>query len=283
MRRFLELTIIFIAVLSFDQVSKVGASMVNGVVFGPIEFGYLINKGLSFSLISGLSAYLRVVAVSTAFGLLLIVASFLLYLAPKKLKTFKLGIVVWAAGITGNVIDRIIYGGVIDFISIRNNWFFNFADIAQLFGFAFVIFSIFKYEKTLWFPSSLRSLLSVKSIDQWVLITKIFISTILVGATLGIFSITYIYHGLRVFSRDELIAYCVLFFLLVFLLAFLLTFFTFVFSQRVTGPILAFERYVGELTKGHNKEFKLRDGDHHQSLIDIANRLREHLYENEKT
>ena len=262
-----------------DQISKFSSGMINGISIGPIEFGYLLNKGLSFSLFSNLTSYLRIVAVSTVFGLLLIVSTFILYIAPKKLRIFKLGIVIWLAGITGNVFDRIIYGGVIDFISIWKNWYFNLADIAQLVGFTLVIFSIFKYDSALWFPSSLRSRLTVRSNDQWVLILKVFLSTVFTGATLGLFSITYIYHGVKTFSSDELIAYSLLFFILVFILAFLLTFFTLVFSQRVTGPILAFERYVGDLTNGQNKEFKLRGGDHHQALIDIANKLRDHLYE----
>ena len=282
MRRLLALILIFISIIAFDQVSKLGSDFVSGLTFGPITFGYLLNKGISFSLISNLSPYLRIVAVATMFGLLMIVASFILYIAPRQLKVFKLGIVVWIAGITGNVIDRIIYGGVIDFISIWKNWYFNFADITQLIGFGLVIFSLFKYDSTLWFPSSLRSRFTVKSGDQWILILKIFVSTIFAGMTLGVFSITYIYHGVKAFGRDELIAYSLLFFVLVFILALLLTFFTLVFSQRVTGPILAFERYVEELTKGQNKKFKLRDADHHQALIDIANKLREHIYENDK-
>ena len=271
--------LIFFSIIFFDQVSKLYLTPDIGVSFGQLSFGKILNHGVSFSILSEVSPYLRIVAVSTAYGILMLLACAILYFVPAGLSTFKKAIVIWVGGITGNVIDRVAYGGVIDFISIWNNWFFNLADMAQLLGFILVIYSIFKYDKELWFPNSLRARFVIKTRDQSALIIKVFISTLAVGVTLGLFCATYFYHGLRAVSAREIFIFAVLLMLLIFLLASFLAVLSLIFSQRVVGPIIAFERYVEDLTNGNNREFRLRDGDHHKALINIANKLREHLYE----
>ncbi|WP_200762932.1 signal peptidase II [Nitrosophilus alvini] len=91
-----------------------------------ITLGYTLNKGVAFSMLSFLEGYLKWIL------LLLIVAAFG-YINLKRyiLKyPFVLGILFGAA--VGNLYDRFIHGGVVDYV-YWHCWFdfavFNFADV----------------------------------------------------------------------------------------------------------------------------------------------------------
>ena len=101
------------------------------------------NTGAAFSIFSGSRYLLILIAITALIALVLYVRS---------LEVIgDLDIFIYAllfGGIIGNLIDRIIYGYVIDYISISfgNYYFpiFNFADVCIVLSIVFIIFKIIK-------------------------------------------------------------------------------------------------------------------------------------------
>lgn len=148
---------IFVFVLLFDLLSKhfiaqalpqVGDSM--NVIPGFINFVYVQNTGAAWGMLAGRPVFLIIVSI-------LILAVYLGFygLRLKKLKnnvsiTLAVSVGLIAGGCIGNLIDRIVFGYVRDFINFQFMDFpvFNIADIALTVGIIImVIYFIFIYSK----------------------------------------------------------------------------------------------------------------------------------------
>ncbi|QBX38571.1 signal peptidase II [Brevundimonas sp. S30B] len=130
-----------LVVIVIDQITK--AWILNGLdlmevgrveVWPPIfNFSFVLNDGVSFGLFGGgaarwaLSVFSIVVALALAWWATR---------ADRKLLTFAIGLVM--GGAIGNVIDRIRFGGVVDFLDFSGTglfpWIFNVADSAITIG-----------------------------------------------------------------------------------------------------------------------------------------------------
>jgi len=125
---------IIIAAFSADQLSKIAADMYVADSHGLAIFDWfnlikVWNTGVSFSMFNdygNIGKYLLII-------LALIVCAFLLYLMLKeknKLKITALGLII--GGALGNVIDRIRFGAVFDFLDFHYQTYhwpaFNLAD-----------------------------------------------------------------------------------------------------------------------------------------------------------
>jgi len=109
-----------------------------------ITFGYTLNKGIAFSMLSFLYGYLKWILlflIITAFG----------YINIKKY-IFKhplvLGILFGAA--VGNLYDRFIYGGVVDYVYWHCGFdfaVFNFADVMIDLSIAWLLYLHFIQKK----------------------------------------------------------------------------------------------------------------------------------------
>ncbi|MEM1236257.1 MAG: signal peptidase II [Pseudomonadota bacterium] len=94
------------------------------------------NYGVNFGLFSGDGAYTRWILIAVAF----VVCAIVLWWMRKGQTTFAYvlaGLLI--GGAAGNVIDRVIYGAVADFLNIsccgiRNPYAFNVADISIFIG-----------------------------------------------------------------------------------------------------------------------------------------------------
>lgn len=129
---FQAVSLLVIAVLTaIDQLTKYAAVMtvkVNGpkeFLFGLFQFRYVENTGAAFSSFSDNTQLLTVATV-------IILAVCLLLLMSRRFKPLFINIclLLVVAGGLGNVIDRILYGFVVDFIEPLFIDFavFNFAD-----------------------------------------------------------------------------------------------------------------------------------------------------------
>lgn len=105
--------------------------------FGPfgLDLTMVWNRGVTFGLFSGGGAWNHLILA----GLALVVAGFLLrWLARSdtRLVTYALGAVI--GGAIGNVIDRVRFGAVVDFVDVHAwgwHWYvFNVADAAIVCG-----------------------------------------------------------------------------------------------------------------------------------------------------
>jgi signal peptidase II len=75
------------------------------------------NRGAAFGLWSGLESGWREVVLATTILLALCVVGFLLTRPYYQARTAQIALAAILGGAVGNVIDRFIYGAVIDFIS----------------------------------------------------------------------------------------------------------------------------------------------------------------------
>lgn len=113
-------SVIFVAALLLDLVTKQFFMAFEGADYGWISFHLVKNTGASFGMLK-------------SFNLLFIFLSFIAlgavaYYYSKVERLPRILLALIAAGIAGNLINRITYGYVIDFIDLK--WFpvFNVAD-----------------------------------------------------------------------------------------------------------------------------------------------------------
>lgn len=123
-----------IVILCIDQIAKHTVSAVLGVgeswpAYGHLRLSHVTNSGNTLDLFSGHSVAL--IAVS-AVGVALLFA--LYWPRPKTGVIAQLAFGLMLAGVTGNLVDRVILGHVTDFIDVMRWFVFNVADVAILFG-----------------------------------------------------------------------------------------------------------------------------------------------------
>ena len=135
-------------IIAFDQLTKwlvvqqMNLKELKAIDFIPfLNFRMAWNDGVNFGLLSADSETGRwlLITVTGAISCVLIAASLW---SRRPLSAIGLGIA--AGGAIGNLIDRIAYGAVADFINmsglgIRNPWSFNVADIAIFIGFGLLL------------------------------------------------------------------------------------------------------------------------------------------------
>jgi signal peptidase II len=144
--------IVFVLSLALDQGSKIWARQalrpiypaVKTVVPGFFEMRYSENPGSAFGLFRGMPGA-RYLLFVVGIGALIIVATYLRKAAPGARRLgAELGML--AGGALGNVIDRIFYGRVTDFIVWRvgaHEWpTFNIADAALVVGVIGLLFDM---------------------------------------------------------------------------------------------------------------------------------------------
>lgn len=134
---FFECLAAFILLIVIDQSTKIFTAkiMLNNMfenieIFPFLNIVFVRNTGISFGLFSdgGLLGRYFFTSFAIVLGSILLIISFL-----TKEKLMKLSLLMISSGAIGNAIDRIYFGGVIDFIDFFIYTFhwpaFNFADI----------------------------------------------------------------------------------------------------------------------------------------------------------
>lgn len=106
-----------------------------------LHFTYVENRGAAFGILKDQKLFF---IIST-----IIIIALILYYLYKNKNTYKLmgvGLSLIVGGAIGNLVDRIRFGFVIDFIDFRVWPVFNIADSAIVIGQILVIFIIIKYD-----------------------------------------------------------------------------------------------------------------------------------------
>lgn len=145
--------LISLAVILLDQISKIfildvmnPPQTIEVLPFANIVLAY--NKGVSFSMMSNGSVYGPYILAIVA---LLICAGLVLWMMKEKDKWTRVGIALIIGGAVGNVIDRFLYGAVVDFVDLHAfgyHWpAFNVADSAICIGAFLILLRAFKLSK----------------------------------------------------------------------------------------------------------------------------------------
>ncbi len=128
-----------ITAILIDQISKYLVVHVMRVAEGNIEvlppllvFKYGENRGINFGLFQGNSDAARWVLIGISVAVCIAVAIWLWRSAPTKVMLLSGGLLI--GGALGNVVDRVLYGYVLDFLNmsccgINNPFVFNLADV----------------------------------------------------------------------------------------------------------------------------------------------------------
>ena len=139
---------LFLFVITLDQITKVFA--LNNLSYGeelPVTSNFnlflIFNAGAAFSMISDGFIWQRIILIF--FPILVVLFFFYTtFISVQKQTYFKLGICLIAGGAFGNLIDRILYGYVIDFIDLyvsNYHWpTFNVADSSITIGAGIIIY-----------------------------------------------------------------------------------------------------------------------------------------------
>ncbi len=141
--------LIIVAGVILDQLSKAlvlrTLSDVNTLPIIPnvFHFTYVENTGAAFSMFSGIQWLILILTL--AFTVFL---CYLLYIFPKsrRYRMINVALSLIISGAIVNILDRLHYGHVIDFIDVRliNFAIFNFADVLVVTGTVLLIFCLYK-------------------------------------------------------------------------------------------------------------------------------------------
>ena len=141
--------LIILAVIIFDRISKVYISgnmelnSSNPVIDGIFHITYIQNTGAAFSMLEGHRLFLIALTALLILGLLV----FLVIKGNKEHWSLKLALSLIISGGIGNLIDRVMYGYVVDFMDFRVWPIFNIADVSVCVGCGFLIIYIIFFDK----------------------------------------------------------------------------------------------------------------------------------------
>lgn len=150
--------IIALVVLVIDQVTKISfekwlVTEFNSVpVIDPVlNWTLAYNRGAAFSFLANQGGWQKWFFAILGLMVSLFILSYLRKI-PKNAKVLSFGLALVLGGAIGNVIDRILYGHVIDFIHVHyaDVWhypIFNIADIGICVGMALVVVDMLFLEK----------------------------------------------------------------------------------------------------------------------------------------
>ena len=110
-----------------------------------LVFRYLENTGAAFSLFNNSSAFMVIISVLTFGVLAFFVYAYIKLLKLDQFKAERIAIVFLFGGAAGNLIDRVLYQFVVDFIYVKIIDFptFNVADIYITCTVIYIIFRVF--------------------------------------------------------------------------------------------------------------------------------------------
>jgi signal peptidase II len=131
--------ILFLLFIIIDRITKVWALTLSAnktIDLGIVEFVYMTNTGAGFSILQNQNILLSWIAV-IALGVIIFYYSHF----PK------LGFLMIISGIIGNLIDRLFYGHVIDFINFKFWPVFNVADSLVFLGVIYTVIVWIKEDK----------------------------------------------------------------------------------------------------------------------------------------
>ena len=244
-----------------------------------------INKGFIFGTLQDLPASLTLVTLSSMGGLLFFIYMFLIIMLSPQLNVLKAGLGLLVGGILGNVIDRAIHGGTMDFIPLNLPYMgpivFNPADAFQWIGAVIIAVKIITKDDIIWYPENQRGFSLVNSKEQVKFALKFAVISLCTCLVLGLFSLSYLtltLQSMHIQSKSPAIGFAISYVAITLFFTAISFFLGLLISQRTAGPLYAFEKYVEDLLKGDQRDLKLREGDNYKHLEKIASDLKNHFH-----
>jgi signal peptidase II len=130
--------LMFLMLIFLDRMTKTWAilNLKESKDLGMIALTYTLNTGAGFSILNDMNLLLIIIS-------LIALAALIYY----KEQAPKFSLVLILTGIVGNLIDRITYGGVVDFINLKFWPIFNLSDTMISIGVIYWIIIIFTNDR----------------------------------------------------------------------------------------------------------------------------------------
>ncbi len=261
--------------LSFSEGSFLGFSL-NVIENYSFIFGFL-NIG------SGNIVFSTVI--TAIFCLFLFYYIISLIFIPRYFYYLQIGVTVLFAGFAGNALNKIINGYVIDFLRWSPyrtlNIHFNLADIFQTVAWLFILSQILVFRKHIWRENEKRKqLIIIKSYQLQ------FIGYSVLGfICLSVFFLLLNYQFLEFIKIESFTninqidaSFLKYSLFMLFLFCLLIAFFFLYLSNKIYGPLYAFQRYIEALLNGEKPEdLKVRKDDQLKHLEDLARDIKKSL------
>lgn len=152
-QRLLFYLFIFICIVVLDQMTKwallscVSLNHTKDFIPGIVQFNLVKNTGGAFSILKDYPGYFQVIGFVN-----FLIFLYLTFCPTVNLNNFiKIGCAFVLGGTTGNLFDRFVYGGVIDFLDLKfvNFAIFNLADVSIDIGVGLIIIGWYLQNKNL--------------------------------------------------------------------------------------------------------------------------------------
>ena len=259
--------------------------------FGPLSISHHENDGIIFGFLAQLPNLVKLVLFSTI-GISLVCAFILSQVftsfASRKLTV---GLSLLVGGIMGNILDRILYGHIVDFFSLSFfSWstpILNAADVFQWIGYLLISAGVFTEMNSRypeddkrnvdWVNKNFQLIFCLSSIGVFLVFSLIFF----------IFNYTFIkeslvemnkYSGNKDLIDSYLYAYTISYLSVVAVLSLGVFGLAKIISHRFAGPVFAIRKYIEITRQGKKEHFKLRKQDYLKELEDELNQLnQEHV------
>ncbi len=255
--------------------------------FGVLQLELHWNEGVFAGFFSNSAALINQVFLSSVSVLLILFLAIILFVYRKDpVPLFHWSLIGLITGFTSNIVDRAIYGRVIDWIHVDWSWLehfaFNFGDVLILFGMIGAMIQLFVFPRAIWFDSAARNRVLVEKKFQLrfartmvgVLIA-IFVGCVMMSLELFHLWVQASATGIEPPKRAFGWAF-VAFFALI---APGVVYFGLWISRKFVGPIHAFEAFLDRLDRGQlterDRTFKLRKDDSFKRLEKLAQMILE--------
>ena len=273
--------------LGLDQYSKHYAlhfaELNKSFLFFSLDF--IKNYHLIFGLKLGADTMFVTALYTGVFCLLCFYYVVFLIFTPNTLGYLKWGLSFLWIGFTGNMLSKIVNGYTVDFIGLslfsKSTVFFNLADAFQTLGWILIFAQILMSRKNIFQNSEKRKSLIIHKKEQYWFITYGVLAVLCVACFFILLSYQFInFYESEQFvniykAKSFFLKYS--FLVLLLLLTFIVLFFLYL-SNKIYGPLYAFERYIHQLLKGEKvKDLSLRKNDRFKHLEDLAKKIKNKL------
>lgn len=276
---------LFGLLIASDQFTKAYALLShldqNALDLGPFKLTLVRNHAMMLGSFESLPRHLRVVGLSTLGTFIFIVYLTLQFLAPIKMYSMRVALTFLFGGFVGNVIDRIAYGSVIDFLTLSSpgSPIWNVADMYQWVGMVLFTYGLFRFRDIFWPVNERRGrkLIHVSFQRKFVL----FFTGSILGFSLvaWVFAYTFIRTTFEMYTqqnqqfiREFMTSFGLSFAVVTICFSLFAGVFSLLYSHRIIGPIFALKRYFDDADAGKNYSFRLREFDELRELESLAAR-----------
>lgn len=274
---------LFITLFVLDQLSKLSALQFLTASVKESFLGFSLQAPIkNYNLIFGLNFSQDTLLVNTSLTAVLCLFLFYYILSlifiPKYFHYLQTGITILFSGFVSNVSNKLINGYTIDFLKWAPyksiNIYFNLADVFQTVAWLFILLQIIVFRKHIWREEEKRKQLIVMKAYQLQFIGY----SVLAFFCLSSFFLLLNYQFLETvkitnFANINQISSSFLkySFFILFLFCLLIIVFFIYLSNKIYGPLYAFQRYIKALINRENPQnLQLRKSDQLKHLEKLA-------------